>query len=59
MRPCLFCLFRGGWGVKNSGKPAYIILAHSLKDSPRYLTFNFGVKTNLGYVRLSWGLDNM
>ena len=28
LRPCLVCLFRGG--VKNSGKPAYIILARSL-----------------------------
>ena len=29
LRPCLFCLFRGGF--QNSGKPAYIILARSLK----------------------------
>ena len=29
LRPCLLCLFRGG--VQNSGKPAYIILARSLK----------------------------
>ena len=28
LRPCLFCLFRG---VQNLGKPAYIILARSLK----------------------------
>ena len=30
LRPCLFCLFRGGGGGQNSGKPAYIILARSL-----------------------------
>ena len=30
LRPCLFCLFRGGWGVQNLGKPAYIILERSL-----------------------------
>ena len=29
LRSCLFCLF-WGVGVQNSGKPAYIILAHSL-----------------------------
>ena len=28
LRPCLFCLFRGG--VQNLGKPAYIILERSL-----------------------------
>ena len=30
LRSCIFCLFREGWGVKNLGKPAYIILARSL-----------------------------
>ena len=29
LRPCLSCFFRGG-GVQILGKPAYIILAHSL-----------------------------
>ena len=31
LRPGLLCLFRG-WGVQNSGKPAYMILARSLID---------------------------
>ena len=30
LRPCLFCLFRGGWRVENFENIAYIILAHSL-----------------------------
>ena len=30
LRPCLFAYFRGGWGVHNLEKPAYIILEHSL-----------------------------
>ena len=29
LRSCIFCLFRGRWGVQNLGKPAYIILARS------------------------------
>ena len=33
LRPCLFCLFRGG--VQNSGKTAYIILARSLCQTYR------------------------
>ena len=33
LRSCLFCFFRGGGGgVQNLGKPAYIILAHSLSS---------------------------
>ena len=34
LRPCLLCLFGGG--VQNSGKPAYIILAHSLWSKTHY-----------------------
>ena len=32
LRLCLFCLFSGG-GAQNSGKPAYIILARSLRGA--------------------------
>ena len=38
LRPCLFCLFRGG--VQNSEKPAYIILACSLKKQGTILFEN-------------------
>ena len=38
----LICLFRGGWGVQNWGKPAFIIVARSLKDSPGQLDILYG-----------------
>jgi len=49
LRPCLFCLFRGGWGVQNLVKPAYIILERSLS-----LVF---IKIFSSYPSISsWGL---
>ena len=38
LRPCLFAYFRGGWGVQNLEKPAYIILERSLS-----MTFDTGL----------------
>ena len=41
LRPCLFCLFRGG-GVQNSGKPTYAILPRSLIYWSRHILLKFG-----------------
>ena len=51
LRRCLFCLFRRGWGVQNSGNPAYIILAHFLILSESYTG-----KTAYSAGKTSWVL---
>ena len=45
LRPCLFAYFRGGWGVQNLEKPAYIILERSLILQAYLLGFLFDWRT--------------